>query len=346
MNIGSENRDLIRLNYQPEDISLSSGTGPRLDQFLADCLKQFSRAQLQKLIEEQLVLVDDKAEKASYRLRPGQELKITVPPPVASSIDPQAIPLDIIYEDEYLAVVNKAAGMVVHPGAGVHSGTLVHALLHHMQGRLSGIGGVLRPGIVHRLDKDTSGLLVVAKADGIHQHLAKQIQSKEAKRIYLAVLEGRLPAQSGCVDAPIGRHSGRRTEMAIVKGWTGRANYLHGFSRRPVWCSSCFDQKASNTFAWLELQLKTGRTHQIRVHMASLNCPVVGDLIYNRKLTGTAVAREKLGLTGHALHAYQLSFLHPVSHKLLEFRAPLPPDLSQLIDRLFPSPICILCRYN
>ena len=327
--------DLIRIKYQPEDL-LFSGVGARLDQFLAGHLQQFSRVQLQKLIAEKLVLVDGKAEKASYRLHAGQEIKIMVLPPVASSLQPQAMPLNIIYEDEYLAVVNKPAGMVVHPGAGVNSGTLVHALLHHMRGSLSGIGGVMRPGIVHRLDKDTSGLLVVAKADRVHQHLAKQIQDKQAQRIYLAVLAGRLSASSGLVDAPLGRHPGRRTEMAIVKdGRTAETAYTV-LSSADLSHSHAFSN-IGMAFSLVQLQLKTGRTHQIRVHMASLNCPVVGDLVYNRKSSGTTAARNKLGLFGQALHARELSFLHPISLQLLEFKAPVPADWSVLIDNLFPN---------
>jgi len=331
-----ENTDLIRVKYQTEE-PLKSGLGAeRLDQFLAGNLKQFSRAQLQKLIEAQLILVDGKAEKASYRLRSGQEITILTLPPVSSTLEPQAMPLDIIYEDEYLAVVNKPAGMVVHPGAGVHSGTLVHALLHHMEGSLSGIGGVLRPGIVHRLDKDTSGLLVVAKADRIHQHLAKQIQSKEAKRIYMAILEGGLPLQSGLVNAPIGRHPRKRTEMAILKdGRVAQTLYT---------VLSCAESnqtrpgaEGKKLFSLVKLELKTGRTHQIRVHMASLNCPVFGDLVYNHKSTGTTAARKKFGLQGQALHACMLSFIHPVSKQLLEFGTSLPPDWSHLVLMLFPA---------
>lgn len=174
-----EDKNHIAITYEPD--SGSGKKASRLDQFLAEQLSQFSRAQIQKLIDDGQVLVDGRAEKASLRLQSGQKITLTVPPLVASSIKPEAIPLDIIYEDEYLAVINKPTGMVTHPGAGVFSGTLVHALMHHMQGSLSGIGGVLRPGIVHRLDKDTSGLLVVAKADLVHQNLSKQIQNKEAK---------------------------------------------------------------------------------------------------------------------------------------------------------------------
>lgn len=305
----------------------------RLDQFIAEQLTQFSRAQIQRLIDEGKILVDKQVQKASYRPLPGQTIEIIVPKPVPSHIEAEEIPLDIIYEDKHLAVINKPAGMVTHPGAGVSKGTLVHALMHHMQGSLSGIGGVLRPGIVHRLDKDTSGLLVIAKSDQIHQHLSKQIQSKEAQRIYLAIVHGTLPKESGLIDAAIGRHPTKRTEMAIVKdGRSSQTAYkvlaadyttLIGNIRQP--------------FALVELSLKTGRTHQIRVHMASLNCPVVGDITYNRKITGTASSRAKLGLIGQALHAYKLSFVHPVENKIMSFTAPVPTDLACLIQKLFPK---------
>lgn len=340
-NVSDKPGDII-IRYEPDSAFRASSKTIRLDQFLAESLKQFSRARIQKLIEEKQVFVDGCLQKPSYKLRAGQEIKIMIPLPVPSLIEAQAIPLDTIYEDEYLAVINKPAGMVVHPGAGVQSGTLVHALMHHMQGSLSGIGGVLRPGIVHRLDKDTSGLLVVAKADRIHQHLAKQIQSKEAKRIYLAVLEGFLPEQTGSVNAPIGRHPRRRTEMAIVQGGREAQTVYKVMATADSDAITSISailsaHKKTPNFSLLQLFLKTGRTHQIRVHMASLDCPVVGDIVYNHKATGNAAARKKLGLAGHALHAWQLSFLHPVSLKPLEFKAPLPADLSMLIGKLFPS---------
>lgn len=325
--------NLISIEYPAEHELSSPKKPPRLDQFIAQQLPLFSRAQIQKLIEEGQVLVDEHAQKVSYRLRPGQSIQIKVPPPVASHIEAQEIPLDIIYEDQYLAVVNKATGMVTHPGAGIHSGTLVHALMHHMQGSLSGIGGVLRPGIVHRLDKDTSGLLVIAKSDQVHQHLSKQIQSKKAQRIYLAIVEGRLPKPAGLISAPIGRHPKRRTEMAIVK--TGRS----AETAYEV-LASADRALMSNTpqhFSLVQLSLKTGRTHQIRIHMASLNCPVLADTVYNHKSTGSENARKKLGLNGHALHAYKLSFVHPLSDELLTFKAPLPENLALLIEKLFPE---------
>jgi 23S rRNA pseudouridine1911/1915/1917 synthase len=325
--------NLISIEYGA-DQKLSAGTKPpRLDQFIAQQLPQFSRAQIQNLIEDGQVLVDNQAQKTSYRLRSGQSIQISVPPPIASHIEAQEIPLDIVYEDEYLAVVNKATGMVTHPGAGVHSGTLVHALMHHMQGSLSGIGGVLRPGIVHRLDKDTSGLLVVAKTDQVHQHLSKQIQSKNAQRVYLAIVEGKLPKQAGLINAPIGRHPKKRTEMAIIENGRSAQTAYKVLASNDL----ALIGKSPQHFSLVELSLKTGRTHQIRVHLASLNCPVVGDTVYNHKITGTESARKKLALTGHGLHAYQLNFVHPVSHESLAFKAQLPENFALLVKKLFPG---------
>jgi 23S rRNA pseudouridine1911/1915/1917 synthase len=211
--------------------------------------------------------------------------------------------------------------MVTHPGAGVSKGTLVNALLFHCGKSLSGISGVLRPGIVHRLDKDTSGLLVVAKNDRAHQALAQQIKRKDARRIYLAVLEGHLPKAEGVVDKPIGRHKTQRKLMAVSE--SGRVARTH-FQLEKQWHKFCL----------IKAQLETGRTHQIRVHMSSLGAPVVGDIVYNRKSTGTIEARRRLGLSGHALHAAYLSFTHPTDGALLEFEAPLPFDLQRLLEQL------------
>jgi 23S rRNA pseudouridine1911/1915/1917 synthase len=325
--------DVILIEYAPDSAINAGKKAPRLDQFVAEELPQLSRSQIQKLIEEKQILVDQQIAKANHRLRPGQQIKITLPPLKDSHIEAEAIPLHVIYEDEHLAVINKPIGMVTHPGAGVHSGTLVHALMHHMKGSLSGIGGVLRPGIVHRLDKDTSGLLVIAKSDQAHHHLAKQIQNKEAQRIYLAILDGRLPKQSGTVNAPLGRHPVKRTEIAILP--TGReAETLY---RVLDGAEHIFSGKNPTYFSLVELTLRTGRTHQIRVHMASLNCPVVGDIVYNRKTTGTELVRKKLGLAGQALHAHKLSFTHPVTNKVLDFVAPLPTEYLNLAQRMFPA---------
>ena len=293
----------------------------RLDQFLSAHLTEFSRSYIQKIIADELVKVDQKIGKAGQKLKPNQVILVAVPEPRALGVVPEEIPITIVFEDEHLAVVDKPAGMVTHPGAGVDSGTLVHALMHHMEGSLSGIGGVLRPGIVHRLDKDTSGLLVVAKDDRTHRHLARQIQTKQARRTYLALVEGLPDPPQGTIAKPLGRDPKNRTRIAVVP--TGRKAESH---YRVL--------KASDRFALVEVELSTGRTHQIRVHMRSINCPVVGDLVYNHKTSGKASARAKLGLKGQALHAAKLSFTHPVSGRLLEFESQLPDGLDNLIKRL------------
>jgi 23S rRNA pseudouridine1911/1915/1917 synthase len=293
----------------------------RLDQFLSGQMTEFSRSYIQKIIAEGMVQVDEKPGKAGQRLKADQTILVVVPEPRAPGLVPEEIPLTIVYEDEHLAVIDKPAGMVTHPGAGVNSGTLVHALMHHMQGSLSGIGGVLRPGIVHRLDKDTSGLLVVAKDDRTHRSLARQIQTKHARRTYLAVVEGVPSPSQALISKPLGRDPKNRTRIAVVA--TGRKAESH---YRVL--------KSSERFALVQVELSTGRTHQIRVHMLSINCPVVGDLVYNHKASGKAAARAKFGLVGHALHATKLAFTHPVDGRLLEFESPLPDDLDNLIKRL------------
>ncbi|MBX9720120.1 MAG: RluA family pseudouridine synthase [Candidatus Obscuribacterales bacterium] len=298
---------------------------PRLDQYLSAKLgsmeKHFSRSRVQKLIDEGAVTVDDKAAKASLRLNGGELIQIEIPELQELELKAQDIPINIVYEDDALIVINKNAGMVVHPGAGVHDGTLVNALLKHCEGKLAGINGTIRPGIVHRIDKDTSGLLVVAKTDNAHTSLSSQISSKEAKRVYLALLEGTPAQSSGLIDKAVGRHKTDRKKMAVSE--TGRSAQTH-FEVLSQWPKFCL----------IKASLKTGRTHQIRVHMASINCPVVGDIVYNKKSTGTEAARKKLGLIGQALHATYLCFRHPDTGQLLEFEAKLPDDFQTLIDSL------------
>lgn len=298
----------------------STHAGVRLDVYLSEQLT-FSRARVQKLIDDELVKMNGKPAKSSFSLRGGESLEVEIPEPQASTVAAQDIPLAIVFEDECLAVINKPAGMVVHPGAGVADNTLVNALLHHLQGRLSGISGVLRPGIVHRLDKDTSGLLVVAKDDQAHASLSGQIKEKRAHRIYMALVEGVVKPDQGLVDKPIGRHPVARKQMAVVS--SGRRAVSH-FQVLRRWAA----------YSLVRVALETGRTHQIRVHMESLGHPVVGDIVYNRKRTGSLKARHKLGLVGHALHAAYLSFTHPVTGSLLEFEADLPDDFRKLVESL------------
>lgn len=306
-------------------VELEEDAPCRLDQYLANFLSAhipgFSRARAHKLIENGLVSSATKNVKASLSVVNGEKFKVIIPEPIALGLKAEDIALDIVFEDQELLVINKPAGLVVHPGAGVTSGTLVNALLAHCKDSLAGIAGTLRPGIVHRLDKDTSGLLMVAKTDLAQQSLSKQISERSAKRVYLALLEGSLPYPAGIIDKAIARHKTERIKMAIVPD--GRQALTH-FELQQSWTK----------FSLIKATLKTGRTHQIRVHMASLNCPVVGDLVYNRKSTGTLAARKQLGLKGQALHATYLSFRHPVSGQLLEFEAALPQDFQNLISGL------------
>jgi 23S rRNA pseudouridine1911/1915/1917 synthase len=299
----------------------NASKAPRLDAYLTTALHGISRNRIQKLIDEEQVTINGVLARASHRVKSDEVIEITIPPLEAIDVIAENIPLSIVYEDEYLAVINKPQGMVTHPGAGVYSGTLVNALLHHMQGTLSGIGGAIRPGIVHRLDKETSGLLVVAKEDMTHRHLAEQIKEKSARRIYLALVAGHLSETTGTIDEPIGRHPVKRKQMAVVS--SGRRAVTH------YQVLESFDK-----FTLVKVQLETGRTHQIRVHMAHIGHPVVGDLVYNHGASGTVATRSKLKLLGHALHATQLSFVHPINNRLLEFEAPLPEHFQRAIESL------------
>ncbi len=293
----------------------------RLDQFLAYELPEHSRAYLQKIIEQELVQVNGKTGKASLKLKTGDTISVNMPAPVPLSVEAENIPLDIVFEDENMLVINKPAGMITHPGAGVHSGTLVNAVMFHCGKDLSGISGTMRPGIVHRLDKDTSGLIMVAKNDLAHQDLARQLAEKSARRTYLAILEGHLKIKEGTVDKPIGRNPKDRKAMAITeKGKRAVTRYkvLTDFTN----------------YCLVELDLETGRTHQIRVHMAHFHAPVVGDLVYNHKTTGNEAKRAKLGLAGQALHAYKLAFTHPVSKELIKLQVDPPADFASLLSKL------------
>jgi 23S rRNA pseudouridine1911/1915/1917 synthase len=310
------------MGAQKLELVVSTGGEPeRLDIFLAKRLTEMSRSRIRKLIDEGHITVDGKAGKAGQPVKGGERISVLVPEAAPLLLAAQEIPLAIVFQDEYLAVINKPAGLVVHPGAGVADGTLVNALLYLFAGQLSGISGIARPGIVHRLDKDTSGLLVVAKEDKAHRHLSEQIRAKTARRVYLALLEGQLANESGVVSKPIARDRTHRKRMAIVETGRQATSHYEVLKRWPA-------------YTLARIALETGRTHQIRVHMASIGHPVVGDIVYNKKRTGSLSARQKLGLSGHALHAAYLSFTHPVSQALLEFEAQVPEDFQHLLDRL------------
>lgn len=296
----------------------------RLDAYVAHRL-DLSRTRVQRLISEGRVMVDGRSARKSERVEAGQEIDVTIPPPTLAEIEPEDIPLDVVYEDDALLVVNKAAGMVVHPSAGHPNGTMVNALMAHVDD-LSGIGGELRPGIVHRLDKGTSGLLVVAKRDSAHQTLSEGLRQREIKRLYLAAAWGHIAESPLTVDAPIGRDPRNRLRMAVVD--EGREAVTRVRIRE--------DWKAAQL---LEVALKTGRTHQIRVHLEHVGHPVVGDPLYGigweRGMGGAnrAWARDMHRLvTRQFLHAWKLSFSHPDTGEQMRFEAPLPADLHEAAE--------------
>lgn len=295
------------------------GAGSRLDSWVAERL-ELSRTRVASLVREGDVLLNGEVPRKSAVLSSGDRIELTIPPPRALDARPEPIPLHVVYEDRHLLVVDKPAGMVVHPAPGHPSGTLVNALLHHVED-LSGIGGVLRPGIVHRLDRDTSGLMVVAKDDSTHRALSSALKARQVRRLYVAAAWGHLRGSHMRVDAPIGRDPGDRKRMAVVEG--GRRAVTH-LRVRERWRAA----------ELLDVGLETGRTHQIRVHLAHIGHPVVGDPTYGegweRGMSGPdhGWAGELARLTPRQfLHAERLAFEHPVSGDLMRFRSPLPPDL-------------------
>ena len=298
--------------------------GMRLDVGVTENIAH-SRAFVQQLIDEGLVLVNGVSKKANYKVRAGDRIEVKIPPPRKVGVLPEAIPLDIVFEDADILVVNKRAGMVVHPAPGAWSGTLVNALLAHCT-NLSGINGVLRPGIVHRIDKDTSGLLVVAKNDLAHKGLAQQIKEHSITRRYQAIVHGVMEEPSGTVKAPIGRDPGARKRMAVVmrNGKPAVTHYrvLERFSE----------------YTWIEANLETGRTHQIRVHMAYIKHPVLGDSLYGPK-------RNPFAATGQLLHALHLGLRHPRTGERLEFAAPLPAHFEQILQHLRQLNLSIANRH-
>jgi len=294
-----------------------SGAGTRLDRWLTDHLSGLSRARLQQLIDDSCVRVDGHVVKAAHRLRGGESIVVDVPPPEPDELEPEPAALTIVHEDDDVLVLDKSAGMVVHPGAGHARGTLAAAVLAHAPA-VAFVGGARRPGIVHRLDKDTSGLLVIAKTRSAYDILIAQLAARTVTRRYLAVVHGRVARASGVIDAPIGRHPHDRVRMAIRPERHGKHAVTHYTVRERF-----------RDFTFLEVRLETGRTHQIRVHMASLGHPIVGDAVYGRRAPAPPVPFE-----GYALHAATLAFVHPVTEKRMEFTAPLPPRMEKLLAHL------------
>ena len=289
-------------------------TGKRLDVYLSEYSEGFSRSYAAKLIDEGRVSVDGKTVKRSYKLSGEEEIAVDLPDLKPLEVPAENIPLDVVYEDEDVLVVNKPRGMVVHPAAGHATGTLVNAVLYHCGGQLSGINGVLRPGIVHRIDRDTTGLLMIAKNDAAHQSLAAQLKEHSVTRRYLAVVQGRLEEEEGTVDRPIGRDRKNRLRMAPDDS-----------GKRAVTHYRIVERFARYTL--IECRLETGRTHQIRVHMASIGHPLLGDVLYG-------AAPAKWATEGQCLHAAVIGFIHPVTGKYMEFTAAMPADMQRVIAKL------------
>ena len=295
-------------------------TGLRLDAFLASQIEGWSRARLQKLIEAEDVLVNGKPAKSSHKLREHDELEVELTTPTTTSFTPEAIPIEIVHEDDTLVVVNKPAGLVVHPAAGIQSGTLANALAYHFQ-QLPNASSV-RPGIVHRLDRDTSGLLVVAKTESVLENLSDQFRARTVYKSYVALVHGRVQSDSGRIEQPLARDPSNRTRMAVVRG--GRsALSIYRVNRR------------FNRFTLLDVELKTGRTHQIRVHLAWIKHPVVGDETYgggrDNTIQDPKLKSQIRNLGRHFLHAEKLAFTHPATNERVQFQSPLPAELSNLL---------------
>ena len=297
-----------------ELIYLAAQPGERLDVFLARQQSELSRAHIQKLTAAGDVLVNQEVRKANYKLKLGERVTLRLPEAEATEIEPEDIPLDILYEDADIIVINKARGMVVHPAAGVYHGTLVNALLAHCKD-LSGINGLIRPGIVHRLDKDTSGVMVAAKNDKAHLDLAEQIRTKAAHRRYWAIVHGNIKEEEGVIHGAIGRHPVDRKKMAIVpehgKSATTKFKVLERFG----------------DYTLVECTLLTGRTHQIRVHMTHIGHPLVGDPKYG-------VRKSPFAIQGQALHSISLTLTHPQTGEVMEFTAPVPEDMEKILRAL------------
>lgn len=291
----------------------------RLDLFVSEETGA-TRSNAQTLIDNGSVLVNGRAEAKNYRIRLGDVIEINIPEPKELEVMPEDIPLNVVYEDDSIIVINKASGMVVHPANGNESGTLVNALLFHCKGSLSGINGVIRPGIVHRIDKDTSGLLVVAKTDEAHVFLSSLLKDHGIKRVYHAILSGHLKEARGTVNAPIARHPVDRKKMAVVKGGKKAVTHYTVIEEYP-------------SFTYAKMELETGRTHQIRVHMSHIGHPIIGDTVYGGGKTPFEKSNASL-LDGQILHAKELSFPHPKTGEMMHFECELPDNFKELLNRL------------
>ena len=287
--------------------------GIRIDKYLSELFKDKSRSYLQGLIEKGNIKVNNKDIKSNYKLKELDDISVILPEPILLEVEPEDIPLNIVYEDSDVIVINKPKGMVVHPAPGNYNGTLVNALLYHCKD-LSSINGVVRPGIVHRIDKDTTGILVVAKNDEAHNFLSDQLRNHSMKREYYALVEGRISKDSGTIDKPLGRNKKDRLKFAIVEG-----------GRRAVTHFEVLERYRNTTL--IKCNLETGRTHQIRVHMASISHPLVGDNLYGLK-------KQKYKMDGQMLHAKVLGFIHPKTKEYMEFSSELPENFESLIQNI------------
>lgn len=301
---------MIQEYIVPEEFS-----GVRIDKFLSESCPGQSRSFLQKLLKSELVNVNGKTVKSSYKVSSGEAVSFEVPEAVEAEITAQEMPLDILYEDQDVILINKPKGMVVHPAAGHYEGTLVNGLMYHCRDQLSGINGVMRPGIVHRIDMDTTGVIIACKNDLAHNSIAEQLKVHSITRKYYAVVFGRLPDDEGTVEAPVGRHPTDRKKMSVISK-NGKDAVTH-YRVLERFCG----------YTYVECRLETGRTHQIRVHMASIGHPLLGDQVYGP-------AKQPFRLNGQTLHAGVLGFIHPRSGEYMEFSAPLPDYFEELLAKL------------
>lgn len=295
---------------------ISKDSGIRLDKYLSEQNKDLSRVMIQRLIDSGNVTVNEKIVKASYKVNVEDVIKVVVEEPKETTLKPEKLPLNVVYEDNDIIVINKEKGMVVHPGNGNLEGTLVNAVLERCKGSLSGIGGEIRPGIVHRLDKDTSGLIIVAKNDKAHIKLSEDLKNHNIKKTYLALVRGVVKENEATIDMPIGRSDNVRTKMAVKKNGKNAITHFKVLKRY-------------DGYTLLEIKIETGRTHQIRVHMAEIGYPVVGDMVYSN-------GKNPFNVEGQMLHAWKLEFNHPITNKKMELEAELPKyfkDVLELIDR-------------
>lgn len=299
-----------------EEIKLiSEENGVRIDAWISSRLEDYSRSYIQKLLNDGLVLVNGSLVKSNYKVKLNDDVTVQIPEPEKLDIMPESIEIPVLYEDDHVLVVNKPKGMVVHPAAGNYSGTLVNALMDYCGDSLSSINGVIRPGIVHRIDKDTSGVLVVAKSNEAHEKLSLKLKDHDINRVYVALVHGIIREDSGKIDAPIGRHPVDRKKMAVnTKSGRRAVTYFKVLER-------------FNAATLVEVRLETGRTHQIRVHMSYIGYPIIGDEVYGKK-------KDKYDIGGQALHAKLLGFVHPVTNEYMEFEAELPEYFKNLLEDL------------